>query len=106
MEKIPMREWVASLEEVVDNKLIKWRKGNPVENPEAVSLQWQFEQSLMIITITWNDRQETVIFHCVGPTTCHRYIYFGLTNKTFNKICDRVGNLAQIIMHPPIDPLD
>jgi hypothetical protein len=106
MDKITMREWVSSLETVCDNRLRKWKKFNIVQNGGSVNLQWQFEETLIIINITWNDKRESVTFHCIGPQACHRYVFDGLTDKTFNKVCDRVGNLAQVIMHPPIYPLD
>ena len=99
-----MREWVTLLEEAIDNKLRKWRKSNTVENPGAVNFQWQFEQTLMVLAIVWINNHETVTFHCIGPSACHRYIYYGLNRKTFNRVCDRVGNLAQLVMHPPVDP--
>lgn len=106
MNKIAMREWVASLEEVMDNKLRNWKKVNVVQDDKSVNLQWQFEQTMMILNISWTDGNENVSFHCIGPIACHQYVFSGLDNKTFNKICDRVGNLAQVIMHPPIDPMD
>ena len=106
MTKVEMREWVATLEEMIDNKLQKWKKNNVVQDGHDVNLQWQFEQTLMMINILWTDRTEAVVLHCIGPSVCHRYFFDGLTDRTFNKVCDRVGNLSQIIMYPPRDPTD
>ena len=101
MTKIEMREWVASLEEMIDNKLKKWKKHNVVQDGQAVNLQWQFEETMMMVNVLWTDKTEAVVLHCVGPMVCHRYFFDGLTDRTFNKVCDRVGNLAQSIMYPP-----
>lgn len=99
-----MRIWVSSLEEIVDNKLKKWKKDPKIENGEAIQLRWQFEQSHIMMDIFWEDHQETVHFQFLSPRTSHRFEWHGLTAKTLNKVMDRVGNLAQITMYPPIDP--
>lgn len=101
-----MREWVASLEGIVDNKLRKWRKENPIENGEAVHLRWQFEQTHIQIDIFWEDRKETVMLKLIGPRSSHDFMWHGLDDKTFNKVMDRVGNLAQVVMYPPVDHMD
>lgn len=106
MEKIAMREWVSSLEEIIDNKLRKWRKENPIENGEAVHLRWQFEQTHVHLDIFWQDKKETVSMKYLSPRASHEYLWHGLDDRTFNKVMDRVGNLAQVTMYPPIDPLD
>lgn len=104
MDKINMREWVASLEEMADNKLKKWKKEYKIENGEAVQLCWQFEQTRIILDIFWEDDKETIHFQYNNPRSSNRYVWHGLDDKTFNKIQDKIGNLAQITMHPPIDP--
>ncbi len=104
MDKYGMREWIASLEEVIDNKLKKWRKQPRIENGEAAQLHWQFEQTHFIIDVFWEDEKENVHFQFHSPRSSHRFEWHGLSNKTFNKIVDRIGNLAQIAMHPPFDP--
>lgn len=104
MTKIDMRDWVASLETVVDNKLKKWKKEPRIENGEAVQLHWQFEQCHFILDIFWEDRKECVQFEFHGPRSKHHFMWDGLSDKTFNKVVDRVGNLAMIALHPPIDP--
>lgn len=106
MHKVDMREWVASLEEVIDNKLKKWRKIPKVENGEAVQLAWQWEQTRISIDIFWEDKKETVNFSYTSPRTDHFHRWHGLDDKSFNQIMDRIGNLAQITMHPVIDPMD
>lgn len=106
MTKLEMRDWVAALEEMIDNKLRLWKKGNPIENGESVRLSWQFEQTCIQIFLFWEDGKEFVNLKCMGPRADHGYSWSGLDNRTFNKICDRIGNLAQVIMHPPIDPMD
>ena len=40
-----MREWVATLEGVLDHKLKKWMKESRIENGECVQVEWQFEQT-------------------------------------------------------------
>lgn len=99
-----MREWVSSLEEIVDNKLRKWRKSHTIENGEVVQLRWQFEQSHIQIDVFWPDKKEGIILQYLSPRTNHSYYWHGLDDRTFNKVMDRVGNLAQVTMHPPIEP--
>ncbi len=103
MDKIDMREWVSSLEEVVDNKLIKWLKASKIENGASVLMSWQFEQTYFHLYVFWEDGKEAVILNYLGPWDGCNYRCSGLNNKTFNRIMDRVGNLAQIVMTPPID---
>lgn len=99
-----MRDWVCSLEEVLDKKLKKWKKENKIENGEAVHLRWQYEQTHVQIDIFWEDKKETVSLKYLSPRANHDFLWHGLDEKTLNKVMDRVGNLAQITMHPPIDP--
>lgn len=107
MEKIAMREWVASLEGIIDNKLRGlWKKESRIENGEVVQVEWQFEQTHILMDIFWHDQEETVHLQYFGPRARHSFTWHGLNDKTFNKIMDRVGNLAQITMHPPIFPMD
>lgn len=104
MEKYDMREWVSALEAVVDNKLKKWKKENKVENGESVQLRWQFEQTHMHLDIFWEDHKESVIFHYLSPRIDHSYRWHGLDETTLNRVMDRVGNLAQVTLCPPIEP--
>lgn len=106
MDKHLMREWMASLENVIDNKLKKWKKESRIENGEAVQVEWQYEQTHIIIDVFWEDRQEAVHLHYIAPRANHSFTWHGLTNLTFDKVMDRVGNLAQITMTPPIYPTD
>jgi hypothetical protein len=106
MDKIQMREWVASLEEILDKKLKKWVKGNKIENGEAVQLRWQYEQTHVHIDIFWENDKETVSLHYLSPRATHSFRWHGLDDRTVNKISDRVGNLAQTTMWPAIDPSD
>lgn len=104
MQKFDMREWVCSLEEIIDNKLNKWRKVPKVENGESVQLAWQWEQARFSLNVFWEDHKETICLEYTSPRTDHSYRWHGLSDATFNKVVDRVGNLAQVAMHPPIDP--
>jgi hypothetical protein len=106
MNKVDMREWVCSLEVVLDNKLKKWIKESRIENGECVQMEWQFEQTHIILDIFWHDHQETILLNYLGPRAKYHFTWHGLTDQSFNKIMDRVGNLAQVTMHPPIDPQD
>ena len=101
-----MREWVLSLEEMLINKLKKWEHHRKWENGEDVHLLWQWEQTLIKLDIFWHNGEESVRLRCTGPRNSHDFLWHGLTDKTFNKIQDRVGNLAQVTMHPPIDSTD
>src|SRR5580693_113568 len=106
MDKIDMRDWIVSLETVADNKLVKWRKIPKVENGEAVQLAWQWDQTRIALNVFWEDGKELVNMQYTSPRISHTYSWHGLGDRTFNKVMDRLGNLAQITMHPPIDPMD
>lgn len=101
-----MREWLCSLEQIIDNKLKKWRKIPKVENGESVQFAWQWDQTRIGMNIFWEDHKELVSLSYTSPRIDHDYRWHGLSDQTFNRIMDRVGNLAQVTMHPPIDPLD
>lgn len=101
-----MRDWVTSIEEVIDNKLKKWRKVPKVENGEAVQLAWQWEQVRLSINIFWEDQKEMVVLSYCSPRTDHTYRWHGLSDGTFNNVMDRTGNLAQTAMYPTINALE
>src|SRR5882757_5321535 len=98
MDKIDMREWVSSLEVMIDNKLNKWKKESRIENGEAVQVEWQFNLTHIILDIFWEDGKEAAHLQFHSPRSSFRYEWAGLNNKTFNKVMDRVGNLAQVAM--------
>lgn len=106
MDKINMREWVASIETLIDNKLRKWKKESRIENGEAVQVEWQFGQIHIIIDFFWHDGVESVFFLYHSPRVNHTYLWSGLNDETFNNIVDRVGNLAQMAMYPLKDYTD
>lgn len=106
MDKFGMREWVCSLEEIVDNKLKKWRKIPKVENGKSVQLAWQWDQVRMSMNIYWPDHTEAVYFSYTSPPEDHFFRWHMLDDKTFNRVTDRVGNLAMVAMYPAIDSLD
>lgn len=101
-----MREWVATLEEMIDLKLKKWRKIPKVENGEAVQLAWQWEQTRLSLNLFWEDGKEIAILGYSSPRIDHMFKWHGLNKTTFNRLQDRIGNLAMTTMHPPIDPED
>lgn len=103
MNKIEMRDWVSSLEEIIDNKLKKWKKESKIENGRVVQVEWQFELTHIIIDIFWFDNEELIRLKYFSPTYDHHYTWHGLSNQTFNKIQDRIGNLAQMTMYPTLD---
>lgn len=104
MQKQDMREWVSSLETLIDKKLRKWRKENRIENGEVVQLRWQFEQIHFHMDIFWHDGEETVILSYLSPRITHAYTWHKLNDKTLQNIEDRVGNLAQTAMYSYNDP--
>lgn len=106
MDKLAMREWVASLEHHIDVRLKKWKKEPRIENGEAVQLRWQFEQTHVLLDIFWEDKHENAHLQYLSPRIDHSFRWHGLDGRTLNKIMDRIGNLAQVTMHPPIDPSD
>lgn len=103
MNKIEMRDWVSALEQVVENKLKGWKKESRIENGECVQIEWQFEQTHIIIDIFWHDHEELVKLHIFGPRVNHGFTWHGLTNRTFNKVQDRIGNMIGFILNPPLD---
>ncbi len=103
MNKIDTKEWILSLEEMINNKLKKWDKHQKWENGEMVHLMWQWEQTIIKVDIFWEDKKEIVRLKFIGPREDHDFMYDGLTDKTFNNLQDRIGNLAMRIMHPAIE---
>lgn len=106
MDKIAMREWVASLEGVIDNKLRKWLKHNKLENGEVVELWWQFELTHILLYIFWHDGNELVKFRYVSPRIEHEHQWSGLDDATFNNVQDRAGNYAQMAMYRTPDGIN
>ncbi len=105
MNKIDMREWVSAVEGLLDHKLTKWKKETHIENGEAVQMRWQYEQTHIELDVFWEDAKEMVILKYSSPRISHEYRWQGLDDKTISHILDRVGNLAQVTMHPPIDAM-
>ena len=94
-----MRDWVTSLEQVIDNKLSTWMKHSKIENGDVVQIEWQFHQTRIIMDIFWHDKEETVHLQYFGPRAKHSFTWHQLNDGTFNKVMDRVGNLAQVTMY-------
>ena len=97
-----MREWVTSLEGMLDNKLKNWDKHRKWENGEAIHLMWQWEQTIIKLDVFWEDAKEVIRLKLISPRSFYDFMWDGLNDRTFNKIQDRVGNLAMAIMHPPL----
>lgn len=106
MDKTGMRDWIMSLEGMVDQKLIRWDKQRKWENGEVTHLMWQWEATLIKLDIFWEDKKEAIRLKYISPREDHDFMYDGLNDKTFNKVQDRVGNLSMSAMHPPINPPD
>lgn len=105
MDKISMREWVATLEGTIDTRLNKlWKKESRIENGEAVQIEWQFEQTHIMIDIFWIDDAESVILKYLSPRTSHQFMWNGLNNRTVDRIMDRVAHLVMRTMYPPLEP--
>lgn len=99
-----MREWVIPLELMLDNKLKKWKKYDRLENGENVQLRWQYEQTHIHLDVFWQDDAEMIRLKYISPRRGYDFMWHGLSDRTFNKIQDRVGNLALLVVSPPIDP--
>lgn len=99
-----MRLWVSRIEEYVDQKLKRFKKGDRIENGEVVTLSWQYLQTTFTLEIFWEDHVETVRLIYNSPRNSQDFLWHGLNNKTVNRIVDRVGNLAQHTLAPPIEP--
>lgn len=99
MDKTAAREWVIRLEEILDKKLVKWRKDNTIPQDVIIQLVWRFEQTFLHLNIFWKDHREMVRLQFTSPQVTHDFTWFGLTDKTFDHIMDRVGNLAQVTMY-------
>lgn len=99
-----MRDWIISLESMLDHKLRKWKKDDKMENGEVVQLRYQFEQTHILIEIFWHDKQEIVQLQYLGPRSRYSFLWHGLDERTFDRVMDRVGNLAQTTMFPPLEP--
>lgn len=104
MQKGEARAWIISLEEMVGKKLKKWDKQRKWENGEVIHIMWQWEHTIIKMDIFWEDKKETIKLLCVGPRENHEYIYHSLTTKSLRQLEDRIGNLAMLIFHPPIEP--
>ncbi len=105
MDKVTMRDWVCSLEAMVDKKLAKWDKHKKWENGKLpIHLMWQWEPTIIKLDIFWKDGKEVIRLKFFSPMEDHDFMWIGLSDETFNGIQDRIGNLAMRIMHPPIDP--
>jgi len=100
MNKHGAREWVSTLEKIIDTKLRKWTKGNKIENGEAVQLRWQFEQTHIILDVFWEDHKEALHLAYLNPRSSHRFEWHGLSDNSLNKVMDRIGNMAQVTMYP------
>ncbi len=89
---------------MIANKLKTWDRDRKWENGEGTHLLWKWEGTLIKLDIFWQDKKEAVRLKFIGPREDQDFMFDGLTNKTFNKVQDRVGNLCMRAMHPPIDP--
>lgn len=106
MDKIQMREWISILEGEIDDRLKTWKKESRIENGEAVQIEWQFEQTHVLIDIFWRDGMESAHLKLFSPRSSYSFIWHGLTDQTYHRIMDRVGNLTLYMMNPPIEPKD
>lgn len=99
MTKLDMREYTAKLDEMVSHSLKLWKKLTHIENGEAVSIVWQFEQALIVIDIFWKDGGEGIHLLVNSPRHSHKFTWTGLTEDTLDRLIDRIGNLAQMLMY-------
>lgn len=106
MDKVTMRDWLASLEAMVDKKLVKWDKHRKWENGENVHFLWQWEQVLIKLDVFWEDGKETVRLRFIGPRGGQDFMWHGLINKTYRNVEHHVAHWAMLVFHPPIDPED
>lgn len=106
VNKPSVEEWVSSLEEMIDNKLRRWVKEPRLDTDDVIQYAWRWKHSRMILNVFWRDGGEGVCLQYASPRVSHEYRWHGLVNQTFNRVMDRVGNLAQTTMYPPIEPRD
>jgi len=99
-----MRDWVASLEAMVDIKLKTWDKHRKWENGRVIHLLWQWEQTLIKMDVFWLDGQEAVRLRYIAPSDSHDFTWNGLVKKTYRKVEHYVAHWAMSLLHPPIDP--
>lgn len=106
MDKIAMRDWIASLEEDITLALFRWKKLIHNENGDTVRLVWQFENYLMIVDIDWHDQEERVKAQLNGSHRNYFTEWAGLNPKTSRYSQERIRTWATGIITPPIDPMD
>jgi len=97
MTKLEMREYVAELETRIDLRLKKWKKESRIENGEAVQVEWQYEQSHIILDFFWHDGEERMNLYCISPRNQRRGGWDNISKKTETAIMDIIGNFAQIV---------
>lgn len=102
MDKLSMREYIAELETRIDGMLRRWKKESRIENGEAVQIEWQFEQSHIIMNVFWHDKREGINIYCLNPHLQTREgKWKGLDKRSEKSVMDMIGNFAQIVMSMP-----
>ena len=104
MDKQTMREYVAAAETRIDDRLNKWKKISRIENGDVVQIEWQFEQSRIMLNIFWYDADEHVSITCSSPSITWQHTWNNLDPMTMTKVMDRIGNFAQIVSTRMINP--
>lgn len=99
MDKLSMREYLATLETRIEDGL-KWKRESRIENGSVVQLEWQFEQSHIIMDVFWHDGKERINVYCFNPhLPIRKGSWKGLNDETSRMVMNISFNFAQIVMH-------
>lgn len=67
MEKLAARDYVIELEERLAKTLRRWKQLPKILNGRIIQLNYQFEQSHIIVNVWWHDDAESVILYLIDP---------------------------------------
>lgn len=67
MEKYAARDYVSEIEERLAITLRRWKALPKILNGRIIQLNYQFEQSHIIVNIWWQDGHEIIILYMIDP---------------------------------------
>lgn len=105
MNKVDIKDWVASLEAMIDKKLAKWDKHRRWENGgDPIHFMWQWEHVIIKLDVFVMECQQGIRLRYIGPCIYEDQVLHGLTKKTFRQAEHYAAHWDILTMHPPIDP--